>query len=130
MRSALYRYPHPHDQAKFIYVGQVWDASRIDKRDKTHRSGKEGFGRRFKSRFPGIELTQPVYEFVEVENQLELNELETIWMFRFHTWRRGYSEGENLTLPGSTDYQMLSSLGGSFGGPVSVRSGRLAALHT
>jgi hypothetical protein len=104
MIGHLYRYPHPHDPTRFIYVGQG------AKRDSDHRRGTEGFGRRFKKRFPNIELSQPVREIVEVKDRLELNELETIWMFQYHTWR-GYEDGMNLTFPGGTDYMNLGMLG-------------------
>lgn len=94
----MYRYPHPLDATKFIYCGQG------PKRDAAHRRGEKGFGRRFKRDFPGIELPQPIRETVEVADRLELNELETVWMFRYHTWR-GYEGGMNLTFPGCLDYK-------------------------
>jgi hypothetical protein len=103
MIGHLYRYPHPFDPTRFIYVGQG------AKRDKNHRSGKQGFGLRFKKLFLGVDLPRPIREIVEIENQLELNELETIWMFRFHTWH-GYEGGMNLTLPGSDDYKNMAVL--------------------
>jgi hypothetical protein len=93
MQGTLYRYPHPHDASRFIYVGQG------PKRDKDHRAGRSSFGRRFKRDFPDIELPQPVREVIEVSGQLELNELETIWMFQFHTWH-GYEDGMNKVIPG------------------------------
>jgi hypothetical protein len=99
----LYRYPHPHDSTQFVYVGQGM------KRDVYHRKGNDGFGRRFKKRFPGVELPRPIREEIEVRNQLELNEIETIWMFQYHTWR-GYEGGMNLTFPGSDDYKNLGRL--------------------
>lgn len=105
MIGTLYRYPHPHDPTRFIYVGQG------PNRDADHRLGKKGFGLRFKNKFLGVELPQPIREQVEVIDQLELNELETIWMFRYHTWR-GYPDGENLVLPGSADYRVLGKIGG------------------
>ena len=103
MIGYIYRYPHPTEVGKFLYVGQG------KKRDKDHRSGRSSFGRRFKRDFPGVELPQPIREVVEVENQLELNELETIWMFQYHTWR-DYESGMNITLPGSQDYKNASKL--------------------
>jgi hypothetical protein len=115
MIGHLYRYPHPHDPTRFIYVGQG------AKRDPQHRLGKEGFGCRFKKQFPGVELPQPIRESVEVENYIELNELETIWMFQYHTWR-GYEGGMNLTFPGSDDYKIMGSLGGPIGGRIGGRA--------
>jgi hypothetical protein len=117
MIGHLYRYPHPHDPTRFIYVGQG------AKRDQQHRLGKAGFGKRFKKLFPGVELTQPIRETVEVENYLELNELETIWMFQYHTWR-GYPDGMNLTFPGSDDYKVI----GRIAGCIAVESGRIQML--
>lgn len=105
MIGHLYRYPHPFDPTKFIYVGQG------AKRDRGHRSGESSFGRKFKRDFPTCELPQPIREEFEVETQIELNELETIWMFRFHTWRRAYG-GYNIVLPGSQDYKKFGKLGG------------------
>ena len=95
MIGHLYRYPHPYDATKFIYCGQG------EKRHNVHRSGVSSFGRRFKKLFPGIELPQPIREVVDVQDQLELNELETIWMFRYHTWR-GLG-GMNIVFPGSQE---------------------------
>jgi hypothetical protein len=115
----LYRYPHPYDSSKFIYCGQG------SRRDSRHRSGKSSFGRRFKKQFPGVELPQPIREEIEVWDQFELNELETIWMFRFHTWR-GYQGGMNVTLPGSDDYKSMGSLSGR----MNVESGHLARIRT
>jgi hypothetical protein len=112
MIGHLYRYPHPFDSDKFIYVGQG------SKRDQTHRKGKTSFGRRFKNLFLNVELPQPIREQVEVRDQLELNELETIWMFRYHTWR-GYESGMNLTFPGGFDYKNMSALAGGLGGKIS-----------
>ncbi len=113
MKGTLYRYPHPQDPTRFIYVGQG------PKRDNEHRSGRSSFGRRFKVDFLGAELPQPIREQIEVSNQLELNEEETIWMFRFHTWR-GYFGGMNLTLPGLQDYKQITALAGA----ASVKSGK------
>jgi hypothetical protein len=107
--GALYRYPHPHDANKWIYCGQG------PKRDRGHRFGKSSFGRRFKKVFPGVELPKPIREEVEVRDYLELNELETIWMFQYHTWH-GYPDGMNLLVPGSADYENLGSIGGPIGG--------------
>lgn len=107
MFATLYRYPHPHDSTKFIYCGQ---AIKPERRDRQHRTGKTSFGRRFKKLFPDVELTQPIREVVEAQDQLELNWLETEWMFRYHTWH-GYAGGMNLTL-GSLDYKNMGLLGG------------------
>ncbi len=109
MIGYLYRYPHPHDSTRFIYVGQG------AKRDQAHRSGKSSFGKRFKKLFPNAELPCPVREQAEVKNWLELNEEETIWMFRYHTWR-GYQDGMNLIFPGSTDYKIMGKIGGPTAG--------------
>lgn len=109
MLGTLYRYPHPIIEGQWLYVGQGPD------RDYRHRLGRKGFGRRFKKYFPDIELPQPIKEEFEVESQLELNELETIWMFQYHTWR-GYPGGMNLTFPGSIDYKIMGLVGGPIGG--------------
>jgi hypothetical protein len=103
MIGTLCRYPHPHDSTKFIYVGQG------PKRDKDHRNGRTSFGRRFKKIFPNEELPKPIMEQIEVDDQIGLNGEETIWMFRFHTWR-GYGNGMNITLPGLQDYRAFSRL--------------------
>lgn len=116
MIGHLYRYSHPHDPSRFIYVGQG------SKRDSRHRLGRTSFGKRFKRSFPNEELPQPVKEIVEVRDQLELNELETIYMFRYHTWR-GYG-GMNITLPGSDDYKNMGLLGGQ----ISKESGQIQAF--
>jgi hypothetical protein len=125
MIGHLYRYPHPHDPTRFIYVGQG------PRRDSEHRSGKEGFGKRFKKLFPADALPQPIREQVEVRDQLELNELETAWMFQYHTWC-GYDGGMNLTFPGSADYKRLGMLGGSIGGRASgkknAENGHMSSL--
>src|ERR1700684_3123649 len=105
MVGTLYRYSHPHDYTRFIYVGQGLN------RDKYHRSGRSSFGRRFKKLFPNMDLPQPIREQVEVSSQSELNEEETIWMFKFHTWC-GYPDGMNLQFPGSSDYKNMGALGG------------------
>lgn len=108
MLGTLYRYHHPEDSTRFIYVGQGSD------RDRRHRSGSGSFGRRFKRDFPNFELPQPIREVVEVADRFELNELETIWMFRYHTWR-GYDGGMNLTFPGRIDYTSVAILGSAAG---------------
>ena len=59
---------------------------------------RKGLAEDFKRDFPGIELPQPIRETVEVADRLELNELETVWMFRYHTWR-GYEGGMNSHSP-------------------------------
>jgi hypothetical protein len=56
MIGTLYRYQHPHDSARFVYVGQGGN------RDRQHRSGKSSFGRRFKKQFPDAVLPQPIKE--------------------------------------------------------------------
>lgn len=104
MIGTLYRYPHPQDPTRFVYVGQG------PKRDWSHRSGKSSFGRRFKKLFPGVELSQPIREQIEISSQLELNEEETIWMFRYHTWCE-YPDGMNLLFPGSLDYKNMGKIG-------------------
>jgi hypothetical protein len=122
MQGTLYRYPHPTEPTKFLYVGQG------PKRDRDHRSGKSSFGRRFKRDFPGVELPQPIKEVVEVIDYLELNELETIWMFRFHTWRPAYSGGYNIVLPGSQDYESLGKIYGPINGQKAKESGQIQRL--
>jgi hypothetical protein len=58
---------------------------------------------------------------------LELNELETIWMFRYHTWR-GYEGGMNFIVPGSADYKNLGKLGGAIGGQTNAKNGHMAYM--
>jgi hypothetical protein len=118
VQGHLYRYPHPYDATKFIYVGQG------AKRDRDHRSGRSSFGRRFKNAFPGVELSQPVRETVEVVDQEHLNGLETAWMILYQTWR-GQEGGMNLMLPGSDEYQNM----GRIGGRKNVESGHLAKIR-
>ena len=101
----LYRYPHPTLPDVWLYVGQG------PNRDQKHRSGMSSFGRRFKKRFPNVELPQPVRWEMEVSNALEKNEEETIAMFQYHTWW-GYEGGMNVTLPGSADYKNMGTIGG------------------
>jgi hypothetical protein len=117
MIGHLYRYPHPLIEGRWIYVGQG------PRRHKDHRSGRSSFGRRFKKMFPGTDLPYPVREEIEVENALDLNEIETIQMFQYHTWR-GYEGGMNLTFPGSKDYNSL----GRIDSPIRVRNGRAQGL--
>lgn len=103
MIGHLYRYPHPHDPTRFIYVGQG------ARRDAEHRAGRTSFGRRFSLRYPDVSLPFPVKEEIEISNQFELNEIETIWMFQYHTWK-GYEDGMNLTFPGAKDYNDVGKL--------------------
>jgi hypothetical protein len=114
MIGTLYRYLRPQDSTRFIYVGQG------PKRDNQHRSGRSSFGRRFKAVFPDVVLPQPIKEQIEISSQIELNEEEIIWMFRFHTWR-GYPDGMNLTIPGSQDYKSI----GRISGAVNTKNGNL-----
>ena len=118
MLGTLYRYPHPYDPTKFLYVGQGAN------RDKEHRQGKSSFGRRFKKNFPDVELPHPVSEEVEVIDGQHLNSMETAWMVLYHTLLR--EGGMNLLLPGSTDYKNLGHIGGRW----AVESGHLAKLRT
>ncbi len=113
----LYRYPHPTLPDVWLYVGQG------PNRDQKHRSGMSSFGRRFKKRFPNVELPQPVRWEMEVSNALEKNEEETIAMFQYHTWW-GYEGGMNLTLPGSADYKNMGTIGGPIGGPIGSREAK------
>jgi hypothetical protein len=123
MIGVLYRYSHPDDPSRFIYVGQTQHIDNPEKRDKQHRLGRSTFGRRFKKKFPKAELSQPIRERVEVSDSMELNELEIVWMFRFHTWR-GYPDGMNVVLPGAQDYKAAAILGGQ----ANVDSGHIQAL--
>jgi hypothetical protein len=104
MIGHLYRYPHPDDFTRFIYCGQGAE------RDQEHRSGKSSFGRRFKHRFPDVVLPQPIIETVEAQNQTELSEFETIWIFQYHTWH-GLG-GMNLRLPDDREWQNIGRMGG------------------
>ena len=125
MIGHLYRYPHPNDPSRFIYVGQGRS------RHSSHKNGYSSFGRRFKTRFPDAVLSSPIKELVEVQDQRELNELETIWMFQFHTWR-GYDGGMNLQLPGPEDYRNLAIMAKERGrilGATAVTSGHLERIR-
>jgi len=124
VQGHLYRYPHPYDATKFIYCGQGQN------RDKRHRFGHTTFGLKFKRDFPGVELPQPVREVVEVADHLELNELETIWMFQYHTWRRAYPSGYNIVLPGSQDYKKIGVIGAAIGGRKNAESGLMDRIRT
>jgi hypothetical protein len=121
MIGHLYRYPHPQDPTRFIYVGQG------AKRDPIHRRGISSFGRRFKRLFPNVELPQPIREQIEVQNQADLNEEETIRMFLYHTWH-GYPDGMNIGLPGIVDYSVLGRAGGPVSGRMNVESGHMGKL--
>jgi hypothetical protein len=123
MIGHLYRYPHPHDPTRFIYVGQG------AKRDLVHRRGESSFGRRFKKKFPGIVLPQPIREQINVLGQVELNEEETIRMFQYRTWH-GYLDGMNIGLPGIIDYIELGKVGGRVSGRQNVENGHLDKIRT
>jgi hypothetical protein len=123
MLGTLYRYPHPYKSDAFIYVGQG------PKRDKSHRSALSSFGKRFRKEFPGIALPQPIREKIEVQDYLELNELETIWMFQYHTWY-GYDGGMNLRLPEDKNYKNIAQMGGRVGGRKTLESGKLYKFST
>jgi len=124
MQGTLYRYPHPTEPNKFLYVGQG------AKRDKDHRAGRSSFGRRFKRDFPCVELPQPILETVEVVDREHLNSMETAWMVLYATLSS--VGGMNLTLPGSDDYRNLGKLGGPIGGRIAgrknIESGHITAL--
>lgn len=107
----LYRYPHPYTIDRFIYVGQE---RTLGSRDRKHRFGTTSFGRKFKIKFPGMSLPEPVHEKIEVQDILSLNENETINMFKYHTWC-GYEDGMNMTFPRSRDYKNIAILGGLAG---------------
>jgi hypothetical protein len=119
MIGTLYRYAHPYDSAQFLYCGQGSD------RDRHHRSGHSSFGRRFKEKFPDIELPEPIREQIEVSSPIDLNEEETIWIFRYHTWWR-YPNGMNITLPGSVDYKSQ----GLITGRLNAKNGRMQRIST
>lgn len=107
MKVTIYRYSHPTEFGKWLYTGQT---TNLKGRDARHRKGNEGFGRRFKKLFPGLELPQPDFREVEVNDHIEANIEETIAIFVNRTWRG--QGGMNLTLPGSTNYARVASLGG------------------
>lgn len=65
-------------------------------------------------------MPPPIHETIEVISQLELNEIETIWMFRYHTWR-GYPGGMNLEFPGAQNYKIGGLVGGHIGGRITGR---------
>jgi hypothetical protein len=127
----LYRYPHPLDATRFIYCGQG------PKRDKAHRPARSAFGRRFKKKFPDVELPQPIRKEVEVIDGIHLNHLETAWMILYQTLRVLHG-GENVLLPGSKDYESLGRIvaaipghmakAGRLGGRAHVKSGQLAGI--
>lgn len=117
MIGHLYVYPHPFEPGKYLYVGQG------PKRDSQHRRGKSSFGRRFYKAFLGVQLPEPKRWTVEVKDGFELNEEETIAMFRYHTWR-GYDGGMNVTFPGSDDYKNWARIAGQ----MNVESGHWAQI--
>lgn len=119
----IYRYAHPHDPTRFIYVGQE---QKEGERDKSHRKERTYFSQRFKRAFPNTSLPMPVRRQVNVPTLSALNEEETIDMFIFHTWR-GYPGGMNITIPGDINYTNLGSIGGLKRGPQAKESGQLAA---
>ena len=105
IEAIIYRYPHPIESGKYLYVGQ----DSRGKRDREHRSGKTSFGRRFAKLFPGIILPIPETRMVCVENVVLLNLEETQDIFKYKTWHE--QGGMNLCLPGSADYKQSGSLG-------------------
>jgi len=117
VKITIYRYPHPTEQGRWIYTGQT---ANIKHRDTEHRKGSRGFGLRFKKLFH-TELPQPNFQEIEVANQLEANEEETIAIFRNHTWHG--QGGMNLSLPGSCDYKQIGLIGAIVAGQVNVKSG-------
>jgi hypothetical protein len=122
MKIDIYRYPHPHIPGIWIYTGQ---SINVPRRDKNHRAGREGFGRRFKKYFPGVSLPQPEVCSLDVKDYIEANEEETIAMFCNRTWHG--QGGMNLTLPGSSDYLTISKLGAAMGGEESFS--KRAGIH-
>jgi len=123
MIGTLYRYSHPSDPSTWLYVGQGVG------RDRAHRSGKSSFGRRFKRKFPNVELPQPTREQFEVSNSEELNALETFWIHCYKTWHE--DGGMNLSLPGTSDYKNIGRMAsredkiraGILGGKANIASG-------
>ena len=118
--GTLYRYPHPTEAGRFLYVGQG------AKRDKHHRSGESSFGRRFKRDFPNVELLQPIKEEFGIIDQAHLNVMETCWMFQYKTWFK--DGGYNLCMPGSSDYKNMGEIGGPIGGRTNTESGHIQTL--
>lgn len=107
MKITIYRYPHPFEDDKWLYTGQT---TNLKNRDVEHRKMRDGFGRLFKSTFPGVPLTLPDSHELEVESHLGANWEETVAIFRNHTWHA--EGGMNRTLPGSQDYLNLAKIGG------------------
>ena len=123
-----YIYPHPTLPDIWLYAGQG------AKRDKAHRKGEKGFGRRFKRDFPGVELPQPIRFSSKVQDYIHANAFEHGLMFEFGTWGHqrdnedAYRWGYNLTIPGSVDYKNTGHLGGVVRGRAAVESGQIQAL--
>lgn len=119
MKIIIYRYAHPIEPGKWLYTGQT---ANLNRRDKQHRLGFKGFGKRYKKVFSGIELPPPDFKEVEISSQIEANEIETIEMFINHTWCG--QGGFNLQLPGADDYTNAARQGGL----ANVASGQVQAL--
>lgn len=120
----FYRYRHPVDHQIFIYVGQAKNPAR---RDVVHRSGKEGFGRRYKRKFGGISLPPMDVGWHEpVMDELEAKVIEAEGMFRFHTWHcPRWQNGMNEVLPGKASYAEMGIVGaGNQPREVKVQNGK------
>lgn len=100
----LYRYPHPFEQGRWVYVGQG------AKRDKDHRSGRTSFGLRFQRVFPNIPLPQPYHWCEPATTQMEANRAETDAINSHHTWLK--EGGMNVASPGLEDYKESARLAG------------------
>jgi hypothetical protein len=96
----LYRYPHPTEPGRFLYVGQGAD------RDRVHRGGTTSFGRRFKQDFPGVALPQPVRWTEPATTDKERNAAEERAIVLYHTW--DYEGGYNVVTPGTEWFLKLS----------------------
>jgi hypothetical protein len=106
----FYRYRHPLEQGKFVYVGQSKNPAH---RDVLHRSGEEGFGRRYKRKFGGMPLLPMDVGWHEpVIDELEAKVIEAEGMFRFHTWHSPrWPSGMNEILPGKASYAEMGIVG-------------------
>lgn len=121
MEKYIYRYPHPVEIERWVYVGQTVD---IKSRDQKHRYGRTAFGRSFRTTFPEMTLPMPVICRVRGTAE-EINKAEEQAIEQYQT--SAAAGGFNKTKPGSLDYRLISLLGNKAVKPESrVRGGKEA----
>lgn len=100
----FYRYPHPTQPLRWLYVGQG------PKRHLAHSRGKSAFGFLYQQHFPDLDLSAPEYWFKECPTQHDADEEEAISMFQFRTWGE-FDGGMNQQLPGRVNFDKVKKAG-------------------